>query len=45
MSDHVYKLIEISGTSRQSMENVLSNAIAKVGPSLKNIRWFEVTNI
>ena len=45
MTDHVYKIIEITGTSTQSMEDAVSKAVVKADASLNNIRWFEVTNI
>ncbi len=45
MTDHVYKIIEITGTSTKSMENAVETALVKAAASLKNIRWFEVTNI
>ena len=45
MSDHVYKIIEITGTSRKSMDDAVSNGVTKASESLHNIRWFEVTDI
>ena len=45
MTDHVYKIIEITGTSTKSMEDAVETALVKAAVSLKNIRWFEVTNI
>ena len=45
MTDHVYKIIEITGTSTQSMEDAVNKAVVKADASLNNIRWFEVTNI
>ena len=42
MSDHVYKKIELTGSSIKSMEDAVSTAIAKASLSLQNIRWFEV---
>lgn len=43
MSDHVYKKIEIVGSSTTSMEDAVRNAVAKASASLRNLRWFEVT--
>jgi dodecin len=40
--DHVYKTIELVGSSPSSIEEAVSNAIAKAGRSLRNLRWFEV---
>ena len=45
MSNHVYKIIEITGTSKKSMEDAVSSAVIKASESLHNIRWFEVTDI
>ena len=45
MTDHVYEIIEITGTSTQSMEDAVNKAVVKADASLNNIRWFEVTNI
>lgn len=42
MSNHVYKHIELTGTSTKSVEDAVSNAIAKAAESVRNIRWFEV---
>ncbi|HMN11724.1 MAG TPA: dodecin family protein [Bellilinea sp.] len=43
MSENVYKLIEIIGTSNESMEKAVQNAIVKAGETVKNMQWFEVT--
>jgi dodecin len=45
MTDHIYKIIEITGTSKKSMEDAVSSAVVKASESLHNIRWFEVTDI
>ena len=42
MIDHVYKNIELTGSSSTSIEDAVSVAIAKASESLRNIRWFEV---
>ena len=44
MSEHVYKHIELTGSSKVSMEDAIKNAIAKASKSLRGIHWFEVTN-
>ena len=44
MSDHVYKLIELTGSSPDGIEGAIENAIEKAGKSLHNLRWFEVTD-
>lgn len=42
MSDHVYKIVEIAGSSPDSIEGAISNAVAKASASLRELRWFEV---
>lgn len=42
MTDHVYKQIRLTGSSTQSSDDAIKNAIAKASESLKNLRWFEV---
>ncbi len=42
MSDHVYKIVEIVGTSPHSIEDAIDKAIARASASLREIRWFEV---
>lgn len=42
MSDHVYKKIEITGTSPNSIEEAIETAISKASQSLHSLRWFEV---
>jgi len=43
MTDHVYKKIEITGTSSVSTEEAIRNAVARAAKTVKNMRWFEVT--
>jgi len=45
MSAHTYKLTEIVGTSEDSMDDAIRNGIAKASKSLRNLDWFEVTNV
>ncbi|MCY7320085.1 MAG: dodecin family protein [Ramlibacter sp.] len=40
--NHVYKSIELTGSSTVSMEDAISTAIAKASQSLRNIQWFNV---
>ena len=42
MSDHVYKTIEITGSSPNGVEEAIRNAVAKASQSLHNLRWFQV---
>lgn len=43
MSKHVYKMLELVGTSTVGVEDAVRNAIHEAGQSLRHIRWFEVT--
>lgn len=42
MSDHVYKKIELTGSSTKSMEDAVQQALRKASKTLHNLRWFEV---
>lgn len=42
MSDHVYKKIELTGSSEKSIEDAVSNAVARAAKTVRNMRWFEV---
>jgi len=42
MSGKVYKLIELTGTSAESMEDAVQNAVKKASKTVRSMRWFEV---
>jgi len=42
MEDHIYKKIEIIGTSDTSSDDAVKNALSRASSSIKNLRWFEV---
>jgi flavin-binding protein dodecin len=42
MADHVYKTIELVGSSTTGVEDAVQTAIAKAGMTLRNLRWFQV---
>ena len=42
MGDHIYKVIEIVGSSSKSSDDAIHQAIAKAGQTLHNLDWFEV---
>lgn len=44
MHDHVYKSVELTGSSKNSLEEAVENAVAKASKTLRNLRWFEVIN-
>jgi flavin-binding protein dodecin len=43
MSEHVYKHIELTGSSKTSIEEAIQNAVNKAAQSVRNMRWFVVT--
>ena len=43
MQHHVYKLIELTGTSSTSVEDAVNNALKRAGRTVKNLRWFQIT--
>ena len=44
MSDHVYKIVEIVGSSATSIEDAIDKAVERASKTLREIRWFEVVN-
>lgn len=42
MSDHVYKKVELVGSSATSIEDAIQNAIGTASKTLKHLEWFEV---
>lgn len=42
MTDHVYKKVEMTGSSTVGMQQAIENAISKAAESTDNMRWFEV---
>ncbi len=45
MSNHIYKKVELVGSSPVGVEDAVQNALAKASKSLRNLRWFEVGEI
>lgn len=43
MSDHVYKMLELTGSSKTGIEDACQKAIAKAHQTVRNIRWFNIT--
>jgi dodecin len=43
MAEHVYKKIEIVGSSPNGMEEAVHNALSRASKTIRNMRWFEVT--
>jgi flavin-binding protein dodecin len=44
MADHVYKQIELTGSSPKSIEDAVNGAISKASKTIHNMRWFEVVD-
>jgi hypothetical protein len=44
-TDHVYKVIELVGTSENSVDDAIKNGIARANATLKHLRWFEVVQV
>jgi len=42
MEDHVYRVIEITGSSPNGIEDAIQTAVARASRTLRNLRWFEV---
>ncbi|RPH65922.1 MAG: dodecin domain-containing protein [Burkholderiales bacterium] len=42
MTNHVYKHIEITGSSKAGTDDAIRNALAKAHESIRNIQWFRV---
>ncbi|MDB5899601.1 MAG: hypothetical protein JWP22_1178 [Ramlibacter sp.] len=42
MSAHVYKILELTGSSPAGIEDAVSTAIAKASETVRNMQWFEV---
>ena len=45
MSDHTYRVTEIVGTSPDSVHQAIRNGVARAGQTLRNLDWFEATEI
>ena len=42
MTDHIYKKIELTGSSTVGMQEAIENAISKASQTIHHMRWFEV---
>lgn len=42
MDSHVYKIITLVGSSTESSDDAVKNALAKASETIKNMRWFTV---
>jgi flavin-binding protein dodecin len=42
MKDHVYKILELVGSSEKSIEDAIQNAITRASKTIREMKWFEV---
>jgi flavin-binding protein dodecin len=45
LSEHVYKSVEVTGSSSASMQDAVERAVARAAKNLHNLRWFQVTEV
>ncbi len=45
MSDHVYRITEVVGSSPDSVQQAIRNGVARVSRTVRNVEWFEATQI
>ena len=45
MSDHIYKKVELVGSSQTGIEDAVNNAITRASKTVRNLRWFVVSEI
>ena len=45
MSDHVYKTVEVTGSSSTDLEAAIRGAVTKAAETVRNLDWFEVASI
>ena len=44
MADHVYKMLELTGSSATSSDDAIRTAITKAAKTMRNLHWFQVTD-
>lgn len=45
MSDHVYRVIEVVGSSQDGVDAAIANAVARAGETVRNLEWFEMVSV
>ncbi len=45
MTDHVYKSVELTGSSSTTVDDAVRNAITRASKTIHNLRWFEVRSV
>jgi len=45
MANHVYKILELTGSSETSMDDAIRNAVRKAAKTIRQMHWFEITDM
>ncbi|MEV0082411.1 dodecin [Saccharopolyspora sp. NPDC003752] len=45
MTDHVYRVTEVVGSSKEGVDDAIRKAVKRASQTLRNVDWFEVTNV
>ncbi|MBF6434867.1 dodecin [Nocardia cyriacigeorgica] len=45
MSDHVYRVIEVVGSSPDGVDAAIANAVTRAGETVRNLEWFEMVSV
>ncbi len=45
MSDHVYRITEVVGSSPEGVQQAITNGVSRVARTVRNVEWFEVTEV
>jgi hypothetical protein len=45
MTDHIYRVTEVVGSSQESVQQAIRNGIERVSQTVRNVEWFETTEI
>ena len=45
MSDHVYRITEVVGSSSESLQSAIENGVSRVARTVRNVEWFEASQI
>jgi flavin-binding protein dodecin len=45
MTEHVFKIVELVGSSKESVSDAIQAAITRASATLRNLRWFEVVEV
>jgi flavin-binding protein dodecin len=45
LSDHIYKTVEVTGSSTESVDDAIRKAVEKAAQSLRQLEWFEVISV